>query len=210
MCRPPEPAIALTGVADSDDMPGVLETLEVRWFADGSIPLSVTRWFEDTAPRFDVERRVDSYLLTGRSDLGVKRRDHGPIEVKERHRVGSSIWFGGRLTAQVEEWHKRVDERYSTAPGRWVDIDKTVTTYRYRAQGAAGTACDVELAAVEVDGTAAWTLALEASGPRPARRAALRLASEEFFGDTSLPSEISAALEFEAGYPAWLVEVVGE
>ena len=96
----------------------VLETLEVRWFANGSIPVSVARWFEDTAPRFDVERRVDSYLLTGRSDLGVKRRDHGPIEVKERHRIGSSMSFGGRLTARVEEWHKCVDDHYSAASGR--------------------------------------------------------------------------------------------
>lgn len=193
-------------------MPDVLETLELRWFADGEIPPSVMTWFEDTAPWVEVERRVDSYLVTGRADLGVKRRDHGRIEVKERRRIGASMTVGGRLVGRVEEWHKHVDDEYSEAAGRWLDINKTVTTYRYRAQGAAGatSACDVELATVEAEGTAAWTLALEASGPRPGRRATLRAAFEEFVSDSTVPSDIAAALDFEAGYPAWLIQVVGD
>lgn len=183
----------------------------MRWFAPGVLPEGVATWFEDTAPYFDIETRVDSYLLTGRPDLGVKRRDRGPIEVKERRRVGGALTVGGRLAARVEEWHKHTDDGYAGAGGRWVDIQKTVTTYRYRARGAtsATVACDVELAAIDASGIAAWTMALEASGPRPARHSALQSAFEEFLSDTVVPGSVADALELDAGYPAWLIETLG-
>ncbi len=195
----------------ADRQPGVLETLELRWFAPGRIPAAAVTWFEATAPHVVVEERIDSYLLTGRPDLGVKRRNHGPLQVKERRRIGTSIPVGGHLVGRVEEWHKSTQALSPAAGERWLDVDKHVLTFSYRAAGTGGlaTACDIELAAVETDCLEAWTLAFEASGPPTDRLGTLRSSVERFLSDTDVPAAIAAALELEAGYPAWLLTVAG-
>ena len=193
----------------ADWQPGVLETLELRWFAPGPIPTSAVSWFETSAPHVVVEERIDSYLLTGRPDLGVKRRDHGPLQVKERRGIGTRISVGGHLVGRVEEWHKSTQALSPAAGERWIDVDKHVLTFSYRAAGTGGlaTACDIELAAVETEGLEAWTLAFEASGPATDRMGTLTSSVERFLSDTDVPAAIAAALELEAGYPAWLVAV---
>lgn len=192
-----------------DRRPEALETLEVRWFAHGRIPDSAVEWFEGVSPSIEIEERIDTYLVTGRVDLGVKRRDAGPLEVKERRRIGSRIAVGDRLEAQVEEWHKHTSVRTATETDRWVKIAKTVRTYPFRTNTSGGhtAGCDIELAAVEAGGVKAWTLAFEASGPASERMGTLVAAIDRFTSVADVPADLAAALELEAGYPAWLVEI---
>lgn len=194
-----------------DRWPGALETLELRWFAPGRMPAVAIRWFESAAPQVVVEERIDSYLLTGRFDLGVKRRNNGPLQVKQRRRTGRRLSVGSRLVGRVEEWRKENRDRTSASGDRWVDVTKTVLTYPFCVTQAGGvaTACDIELAAVEVEGLEAWTLAFEASGPASVRMGTLETAVEQFLSETDVPASIAAALELEAGYPAWLLTVAG-
>jgi hypothetical protein len=194
----------------ADDSTDVLETLEVRWFARGKLPTEVFGWFQAVVPDLEIEERVDSYLLTGRPDLGVKRRDQGPLEVKERIRVGRRVSVGGRLEASVEVWRKSIQLAPPEVEGRWIEVVKNVWNHPLRITvGGLTAACDIELAAVEVAAIGAWTLAFEASGPPEERLAALRSAAELFRDGAALPSGIASALEVEAGYPAWLIEVTG-
>lgn len=159
-------------------------------------------------PDVEIEERVDTYLLTGRRDLGVKRRDNGPLEVKERNRIGRRLAVGDRLEARVEEWHKHSSDRTPTEADRWVEIAKTVRTYPYRVTGSDRVAaCDIELAAVEAEGVEAWTLAFEASGEASERMGTLTAAIDRFLSVADVPADLAAALELEAGYPAWLVAI---
>lgn len=200
---PPQNGSSADGQTDQSR---VLRTLELRWFASGRLPVAAIEWFEGSVPHIDREHRNDSYLLTGRPDLGVKRRDQGPLEVKERRGTGDRMSIGDSLVAHVEEWHKRIREGYPTAGGRWIDVDKTVLTYRYRAAGASSAAaCDIELASVQIGELEAWTLALEAFGSPSDRDAILRSAGL-FLDETGVPTVIAGALDVEAGYPAWLMQ----
>jgi hypothetical protein len=193
----------------ADHSTDVLETLEVRWFARGRLPSEVLGWFQTSVAHVETEERVDSYLVTGRSDLGVKRRDQGPLEVKERIRVGSRLSVG-RLEAPVETWRKSIQPALPETGGPWIDVVKNVWNHPLRvAIGGSPAACDVELAAVEADGVEAWTLAFEASGAPEDRPAVLRSAAELFRDDTHVPSGVVGALDVEAGYPAWLLRLTG-
>jgi hypothetical protein len=188
----------------------VLETLEVRWFARGRLPAEVLGWFEAAVRDVEIEERVDSYLLTGRPDLGVKRRDQGPLEIKERTGVGSRVTVGGRLEARIEEWRKSIQRSLPESGDRWIDVVKNVWNHPLRVTiGGFPAACDVELAAVEADGVEAWTLAFEASGAPKDRLVVLRSAAELFRDDTDIPSGVVGALDVEAGYPAWLLRLTG-
>jgi hypothetical protein len=188
----------------------VLETLEVRWFARGRLPTEALGWFEAAVPGVETEERVDSYLLTGRPDLGVKRRNQGPLEVKERIRVGSRVSVGDRLHAPVEEWRKRIQLALPEIGGRWIDVVKNVWNHPLRVTvGGLPAACDVELAAVEAVGIEAWTLAFETWGPPEDRLAVLRSAAQLLRDEADIPSGIADALDVDAGYPAWLIAVTG-
>ncbi len=200
------PASGSNAERSTDHSTDVLETLEVRWFARGPLPTEALGWFEAAMPYVETEKRVDSYLLTGRPDLGVKRRDQGPLEIKERIRVGSRVSVIGRLVAPVEEWRKSIQIALPETGDRWIDVVKNVWNHPLRVTVRGLPAgCDVELAAVEVDGIEAWTLAFEASGPPQDRLAVLRSAAELFREGADIPSGIAGALDVEAGYPAWLM-----
>jgi hypothetical protein len=205
----PEGGSNLAG-RSTDHSTNVLETLEVRWFACGPLPTEALGWFEATMPDVETEKRVDSYLLTGRSDLGVKRRDQGPLEVKDRVRIGNRVSVGARLQAQVEEWRKSIQIALPETGDRWIDVVKNVWNHPYRVTiGGFPAACNVELAAVAVVGIEAWTLAFEVSGPPEDRLAVLRSAAELLREEADIPSGIAGALDVEAGYPAWLMGLTG-
>ena len=128
-------------------------------------------------------------------------------------------WFApDRIPAAAIRWFENaapqvlLEERIdSPAEGdRWVKVAKTVRTYPYRVTGSSVEGrCDIELAAVEVGGVEAWTMAFEASGPASERMATPGAAVEQLLSVTDVPAEVAAALELEAGYPAWLVVVTG-
>ena len=206
MSHPFVPPQSGSGADRQTDQSQAHQTLELRWFASGPLPVAAIEWFERSVPHIDREHRSDSYLLTGRPDLGVKRRNHGPLEVKERRGRGDSVSIGESLVAHIEEWHKRIRQGYPTAGGRWIDVDKTVLTYRHRGPDPSSAAsCDIELASVQSGELEAWTLALEAFGA-PSERAGILRSAGLFLSEARVPTALAGTLDVEGGYPAWLMQ----
>ena len=89
-------------------------------------------------------------------------------------------------------------------------VAKTIRTYAYSvaADDVEGQ-CDIELAGVETEGLEAWTLAFEASGLPSERTGTLVAAIDRFLSVADVPVELAAALDHEAGYPAWLFATTG-
>jgi len=143
--------------------PLVLDTTELRWFIRGSLPAEVAVWF--TGSTGVLEERIDTYLLDGRDDVGVKRRFRQTLELKIRQLLDERIEFGDGLAGPLEVWR-----RWSPAEGlvehvvdeRWVDVHKSVVKRRFLLNGtevafspvveATGAGCDVEVAGVTVRG----------------------------------------------------------
>ena len=198
----------------------VLDTSEVRWFAPGEIPHDVITWFAGQGGITAVEERCDTYLLSGVDGIGVKYRDRRLLEVKWRHSVGANVTLGSGLIAPVTRWLKwrpaELDDAWPTPAMGAVDVLKVVLTSSFAlTNGSVGPhvlpgdasipACKIELASVEVEGVAAWTLGLEASGPVEARRRML-LESWRSIAVDALPSHNGFAGRFDAAaaYPDWL------
>lgn len=200
------------------DRADIFSTSEVRWFARGPVPAAVSAWF--STPGVTVEVREDEYRIDGSPDIGLKRRDHGRLELKLRSGTSGRIELGGGLSGRIERWGKitDVDERDAPGdrPGAWVEVRKAVLTRSYlldgngqvepaRSPDTSVTGCDIELASVTVGEITAWTFALEAWGAdEEARIGALWGAWRAFEGETPLPEELGEVLEENLGYPEWL------
>jgi hypothetical protein len=194
------------------------DTSEVRWFAEGTLPTSLIMWFAGAPTSIEIRR--DRYLVDALPEAGVKRRDGGPLEVKVRNGRDGWVDAVADLQGRLEEWRKYapVDDGEWPAEGEWIDVDKVVLTRTYRlgaggveplrGRDLAATGCDVELAAIIVDDTEAWTFALEAWGPEAERRRVLRESLDSFMAETPLPAAMRLALHRDAGYPEWLAGLV--
>jgi len=199
----------------------VVDTAELRWFATGQLPPDIRSWFTCDGATGSVGRRIDTYRLDGRRDIGVKLRFRETLEVKVRQSVGANLALGAGLEGRVEVWRK-----WSPAgrlldaddSGRWVDVHKTVIKRRFSAGGdelviAPGGAhpvdgCDVEIAAIDVEGVAAWTFAFAAYGPAAGRQYALVASWQGLEGvlddGRKLPEQLDRLLDRASGYPEWL------
>lgn len=178
----------------------LLATSEVRWFGPGNPPRAALDWFLGLDPRF--EHRVDTYQASDGTELGVKRRDGGPLEVKALQLRDPKPTVFGALAAPVEDWLKwRPDRPSEMAWGTGLEVEKAVLTGDF-VEEATGAGCEVELAVVEIGGWEAWTLAFEARGPRTARRRWLTQTATRLVGDA--PAELAASLTEALSYPEWL------
>ncbi len=196
-------------------------TSEVRWFAPGAPPAPVVAWFSERGRGAFVEVRRDAYRIGPDHGIGLKRRDHGPLELKRRFGVSPSRPFAGGLAGKVEEWHKEgVEEPLGATGWKWSLVDKVVLTRTF-ARDESGSvvesgslphhssACDIELATVTVGPIVAWTFALEAWGELDERRELLHSSLDALFDRLSpLPPQLVAALETDMGYPEWLVSTI--
>lgn len=184
-----------------------LSTLELRWFFSGAVPDDLDTWFPLAAGS---ERRVDRYLRLRRHDLGVKRRNGGPIEMKLRRSRRPWLLPDGRV-GHSEQWTKWRPRRFDTGPGVWHDVIKQVRTMPLALDGRPTSApdghnpvCEAELAVIEFHGSSWWTFALEVSGPAELQPALLGIGARwawegpmvDLIGDDT-----------GLGYPAWLLEV---
>ena len=174
-------------------------THEVRWFWRGPIAAPTQAWFDRLGPAVEAETRTDRYLEPTSDALGVKLRE-GFVETKRREGRDGRLTLGS-ADAPVETWAKwsfpRADERVPEE--RWVSVAKT---RRQRQRGAAGAACVLELATLDVEGETWTSLCLEAHGPdAEARRAALDEAARAWLSRADAPV-LGAA--HAMGYPAWL------
>ncbi len=197
-----------------------LITDEVRWFASGSPPRPIVDWFAQGGQAAVVELRRDAYRISSAHDVGLKRRDNGPLELKRRTGVTGPSKFPLGLEGRVEEWHKTgLEEPLTATDWQWSVVDKVVLTRTFvmrddsfselesREDGEA--ACDVELATVTVDDGVAWSFALEAWGAVGMRRHLLD-SSLDFFAANLAPPPTGfvEALHLNMGYPEWLASTV--
>ena len=190
------------------------DTTEVRWFALGTLDPAHVEWFNESG-RVDLEIRQDSYVVDTSHDVGRKRRDHGPFEIKTRTGSTGVTRLWGGLRGRIEQWRKVVGvEPPDGSLDRWSDVDKVVLTriYQLHAHEAIEVdrrdmtvpGCDIELAAVSVEGLEAWTFALETWGPNHEQRSMLDRAALQFLSDSGLPREFASHLTADMGYPEWL------
>lgn len=193
------------------------DTTEARWFADGAAPSALVELFCESGYPVTIEIRRDSYRMTGSTDVGMKRRDGGPLERKTRRPASGVVHLEGAATAPIEEWRKLTDSGPAAADAvdttETLEIAKVVLTARlgYLADGRvaavpadADAGCDVELASILAGGMPAWTFALEAWGPAPLRRVLLPDALAAFIYQTSFAPNFTPPLTVAMGYPEWM------
>lgn len=205
----------------ADTSPGaitIVDTTELRWFADGPLPLAVVSWFAGPGSMAVIEKRVDTYRIDGREDAGLKRRFRRTLELKVRLDIGEVFSLEPDLGAPIEEWRRwspADDEVELSGPDTWIDVHKVVYKRRFVGNGtevawasrlptAPSGGCDAEVTSVRVGDTAAWTLALAAFGPADRRRGALREAWEAIGRADERPDDLVPALRVASGYPEWL------
>ncbi|MBU8900929.1 hypothetical protein KRR26_35565 [Corallococcus sp. M34] len=206
----------------------IVDSLEVRWFFDGSHPAaSVVRdWFGSSSME---ERRVDYYLATNRGDIGFKARvvERQPVKVETKYLLGSlgAVHLSTGVVGNLERWRKlslALDDSLLKRDGVWLAIQKerrlrkfafedgTTREVLKSARPVAG--CGVELTRIccqlseqssPIDG---WTLGLEAFGPESTLLAALQGGAREAF---AVCPQIALGKECSASYPEWVKLRVG-
>jgi hypothetical protein len=196
-------------------------TVEVRWFYPGVAPERVATWFTQDDGATEVQPpRVDRYLrLVGRDGLGIKLRE-GRIEIKQRH-ASTSTALASEVVGLVERWTKwgyglaeeADNDRTAEQDAAWVSVEKRrwVRTYRIADDGAIELTsrslttprreCSAELARVEIEGQAWWTLGFEAAGDEATLRTTLETVARHVLADMAPPA---LDLAHSYGYPRWL------
>jgi hypothetical protein len=195
--------------------PLVLDTTELRWFVPASLPTEVGVWF--TGSTGVLEERIDTYLLDGRDDIGVKRRFRETVELKVRQSLDGRIEFGDGLAGPLEVWR-----RWSPAEGlvehgvdeRWIDVHKSVVKRRFLLDAtevafapileATGAGCDVEVAGVIIGDVHWWTFAFAAFGPPATRRDAVLASWQALVTAAPCPEPFEPRTARAMGYPEWL------
>lgn len=202
----------------------VLDTSELRWWADGLAPRAVVDWFTCGRKVGTLEERCDTYQLHRLYDIGVKRRSRTALEVKVRREIGDALTLAPGLTAPFEEWRKWSptvgDPMSPSADTPWIDVEKAVLTRTFMADNEiVGPAphvddtlsgCDVEIAAVTVAGMEAWSMAFEAFGPKMHRSRVVRTAWTMLIDSSGVPERLGSSFAFAGGYPEWLARIADE
>jgi hypothetical protein len=185
-------------------------SLELRWFMPGVLPDRMYDWFQSGPREKSVEHRTDTYWLVPRTDVGVKRRNGGPVEMKVRRSARPWLTPSGDVVC-TEQWSKwrphRLDPGDTT--GAWVAIDKRLWTRTFTLSGeevhdavdGRRPRCEVELGALTSETGTCWTFAFEVTGPARLQPPVLGRTVERFWsGD--LEGALGGATN--AGYPEWL------
>ncbi len=202
------------------EAPSDLDTTELRWFVPGPLPTDIGHWFAGGST-LSPDERCDTYLVDGRSDIGVKRRYRETLELKVRASLDGEIQLGDGLAGSLEAWRKwspADDLVENDSDGPWVDVCKSIVKRRFSIDGTeldssspapvdeAG--CDVEIAEVTIGSASWWTFAFAAFGPLATRRDAL-VASWQGLVAVSGSRELFAPDTARAmGYPEWLTLTV--
>lgn len=203
----------------------VLDTSELRWFADGLPPRAVVDWFTCGGMVGTLEERCDTYQLHRLQDIGVKRRSRSSLEVKVRREIGDPLTLAPGLAAPFEEWRKwspRIGDPMSPSSDTpWIEVEKAVLTRTFMSDDheVVGPAlhvdetlsgCDVEIAVVTVAGVEAWSFAFEAFGPKMHRSQVVRTAWAMLIDSSGVPEQLGSHFAFAGGYPEWLARIASD
>ena len=192
----------------------VLDTTELRWFADGPLPDQIESWFTRSGSRGMVEDRCDTYRRDRRLDTGVKHRFRETLELKERQSVEDPLVLEPGLAGPLEAWRRwsPADHLVDADPLAPVtDVCKRIIKRRFSVFGdeivtgpPIGAGCDVEVAAITVDGVEAWTFAFAAYGPAATRRDSVIACWQALATGAPPPEVLGQSLNHSCGYPEWL------
>lgn len=193
------------------------QTLEVRWFYDGSLPTSVVDWFMGFDPEKQPDRE-DLYLISDDPSLNVKLRG-GQIQLKRRSGDRPAISFRGQVEGRREYWQKWSFPLTDDAPdlfaddplGLWLPVEKSRYQREYGSdeqrhllatldEEHPATAL-VELTKVVSGPREAWTICLEANGDLEALPDTLRQMGRHIFERGTPPA---LGLSQSYGYVRWL------
>lgn len=209
------------GKAAAGSAPSILDTTELRWFGEGTLPPAVWSWFTHAGTVGTVEERIDSYRLGDELDRGVKRRSRETLELKIRLAVEALLELETGLEGSLEVWRKwSPAERLvpPDAPHDSIDIGKTIVKRRFAIDGTERavvdaapppqtSCCDAEIVAVTIGRSAAWSLAFAAYGPPECRSGAIGVCWRSLNAEAPAPPELFSGLGPPRGYPEWLRSV---
>ena len=200
----------------------LVETTELRWFAEGALPSDVVSWFTCSGTRGVVEQRCDVYRIDGRPDVGVKLRSRRTLEVKVRRSGGRRMVLDDGPQGVMEVWRKRRPAEESIDLGQrepWVEVEKRIVKRRFMVGGdevalssvaplTTEAACDVEIVAISVGDIRAWSFAFAACGPTRNRDRNITASWRSLALTERFPDRDLARLGPSSGYPEWLERAI--
>ena len=193
------------------------QTLEVRWFYDGTPPDAVVAWFKGLNPQQQSERE-DLYLISDDPFLNVKLRE-GKIQLKRNSGDRTRTAFNDGVRGIREYWQKWSFPLTDDAPdlftddpsGLWMPVTKSRLRREYEPDEQ-HTLLDtldepepaealVELTRVTHGEHTAWTICMEAEGRAEALDGTLRQMGRYVFSQGTPPDLVPA---HSFGYVRWL------
>lgn len=193
------------------------DTLEVRWFIDGTPPSSVVDWMKSRGA--DAESaRTDLYLVSDDPAMNVKLRE-GKVQTK--HRIGdrTPVEFAETVKGVQERWVKwsfpTVEQHHDLfdddPTGLWVpvhkerirlviDPDEQADRLDHMIESRPAVA-KIELTEVRAEGQQAWTICMEAGGRPEALPGTLQQMGRHLFSQGT-PPELTR--EDSYGYARWI------
>lgn len=206
-------------------------TLEVRWFVDGPVPDDVAAWFAHATGAAPESERADLYLVSDDPALNAKLRE-GKLQLKRRGGRRVPVTFAPEVVGYRERWHKwsfRIKTKKSPdleahePTGLWLRVEKTRDQRTFAPEEQAGLLAARDLpvltptpaeAAAELtrvrlvgdDGRVheAWTICVEAEGPRDLLTPTLQQMGAYVFAPGTPPA---LGLTASHGYAGWLTRV---
>lgn len=193
------------------------DTLEVRWFVEGTPPASVVEWIRSLGAEAE-STRTDLYLVSGDPAMNLKLRE-GKVQTK--HRIGdrTPIGFPNDVRGIQERWVKwsfpTVEQHHdlfdADPTGLWVPVHKerirleispkeqaTLLNHMIESEPAEA---KIELTQVRSEGQEAWSICMEADGRPDALPGTLQQMGNYLFGQGQ-PPELSE--EHSIGYARWI------
>lgn len=181
----------------------MLQTLEMRWFKPGEIPVAVCQWFDQDCPGRllgEAETRTDWYLepIAPCDYLNIKFRQ-GRLEIKWRQMQFPQLSLEQQWQGRVEQWVKWLCEEatlqdFVPQGQAWIAVQKARSQRQFVISTDA--CCNLELTQLRVHNQNWWTMGLESTGDQESLHSIARQLSENC-PETLTDQEAMA-------YPHWL------
>ena len=193
------------------------DTLEVRWFIEGTPPTSVVEWIEALGATRE-SARTDLYLVSDDPAMNVKLRE-GQVQTKHRMGSPSPVDFPGGVSGQQERWVKwgfPTEEQHhdlfdDDPTGLWVPVNKERRRLSVPPEAQADlldhliesdpVEAKIELTEVTSGEHEAWTICVESEGRPDALPGTLQQMGRHFF-QQGTPPALSADDSY--GYARWI------
>jgi len=196
------------------------DTLEVRWFVNGSPSDDVVDWIQSLGAEAE-SARTDLYLVSDDPAMNVKLRE-GKVQTK--HRIGdrTPVHFGDTVRGIQERWVKwsfptaeQHHDLFDEDPtGLWVPVHKQRLRLELspteqskmlsRLIEPDPAEAKIELTEVRSRGHRTWTICMEAEGQPDALPGTLQQMGNYLFSQNSPPS---LSRDHSFGYARWIQEL---